>query len=228
MSLIAVSFSITLNEIKWFCWIACKKRQKWWYIDKAKNLLILIDVFVAFVILKPFQIFRKINLSCILLLETFIKFELKTSHTITHIFSTRNTGIWGKKHQMLFHVSRYFHRNIWFHTSLCNGFSRYIFIVIMWILYCKIIDDVFTLIEKNIMCDYISSRDILCAKTWHSIDHFFAMTCSTIRSNNSQVDFISQLLKKNKGDFIILLRRCIVTLDPKIFILDLIYRNHIS
>ena len=38
--------------------------------------LILIDVFVAFVILKPSQIFSKVIISCILLYETFIKFEL--------------------------------------------------------------------------------------------------------------------------------------------------------
>ena len=83
-------------------------------------------------------------------------------------------------------------------------------------------------LKKKIRCNYIFSQDILCTKTGHNIDDSFAMTCTTIRSNNSQVEFIGQLMKKSKGVFIFVLQRGIVTLNPKTFILDFIYRNHIS
>ena len=72
-------------------------------------------------------------------------------------------------------------------------FSRYVFIVITWIL------------QDNRRClhfDWKKHHVLLylflghfCGKAWHSIDDSFAMTCSTIRSNNSQVEFTGQLLK---------------------------------
>ena len=118
--------------------------------------------------------------------------------TIIRIFLTHNAAIWDAEHQMLFHASKYFHRNIWFHASLCNGFSRYVFMIIMWILYCKIINDVFTLIDKTCVSLLMI---FFCTKTWHNIDDSIVMTCLTILSNNAQVDFIGQLLKKSKGGF---------------------------
>ena len=45
------------NEIKWLCWIACKERHKWWYIDEVKKLLIWCLRCIRQP--QPFQIFRK-------------------------------------------------------------------------------------------------------------------------------------------------------------------------
>ena len=210
------------NEIKWFCWVAYKKDTNDGTLTTSKICWFWSMSLSPSSSSNPSKSSGKSisSVSCSLKHSSSLNCKHDTqshrcSRHVTLQFQVKSI----KGCFMHSGISSEMFDSIW---AFADMFLKYVFIVMFFLKRCLHFD------WKNIIRNYISSQHILCAKTWHSIDDSFAMTCSIMRSNNSQVEFLGQLLKKNKGDFIFALRRCIVTLDPKIFILDFIYRSHIS
>ena len=112
------------------------------------DLMVLVNIIIAFFFIIFIGLFL---VSFVTRLQALIKFQLKSCSAITWIFLNLYVSVWCKYHQVLFHAVRNFYWDV--------------FVTKIWILYCKVVTNLFTGIKEHVLGDNVVTKYIQQTKT---------------------------------------------------------------